>query len=311
MTGSKISFSDKVAEELYALTTAKSCCDKALLCGLLMGAKKVEGSKIHTAFFYRKDDAELAARLIDARFFTGESTEVKDSARGGHKGYAVSFGSKALSAVLLNIDLENKKSVEEAVGFRCPSCLESFLRGVFLSTAALSRPKSGYHLEFSFTTRQRADIVSALLSEHVAEPSRIERGSRYALYYKSNSKISDLLSFIGALQASFDVTNTYIERDIRNNENRATNCVTRNISRSVGASRRHVDAINYLIKIDRLVSLGPDLEYTAMLRLNNDEASLTELAMLHRPPISKSGLNGRLSRILAAADEWKQKREEQ
>ena len=310
MTQENISFSDKVAQELYDLTSSRSCCDKALLCGLLMGAKKAEGSKTYTSFFYRREDAALAARLIDARFFTGTPTEISDGARGGHKGYTVSFSSKALSAVLLNIDLENKKSAEEAIGFRCQSCLESFLRGVFLSTAALSRPKSGYHLELSFVTRQRADMVQALLTEHVAQAGRIERGSRYALYYKSNSKISDLLSFIGALQSSFDVTNTYIERDIRNNENRATNCVTRNISRSVDASRRHIDAINYLLRIDRLVSLGPELEYTAMLRLSNSDASLTELAMLHRPPISKSGLNGRLSRILAAADEWKLKREE-
>ncbi len=308
MTDNAVSFTDRVARELFEIDTQKSCCDKALLCGLLFGAVRSGESKKSVAFFYRENDARLAARLIDTRFFTGEAAPVEQSARGGHKGYTVAFGSRALFSTLASIDDGRRSTANDAIGFRCSSCLESFLRGVFLSSATLSRPKSGYHLELSFCSERRADIVYKLLSEHVAPPSRIRRGEKYALYYKSNSKIADTLSFIGALRSSFEMTNTYIERDIRNNENRATNCVTKNISRSVDATRRHIDAINYLIRIDRLVSLGPELEYTATLRLANSEASLSELAMLHRPPISKSGLNGRLSRILAAANEQKEKR---
>ena len=50
---------------------------------------------------------------------------------------------------------------------------------------------------------------------------------------------------------------------------------------------------------------GDELEYTARLRIENDSASLSELAALHEPPISKSGLNSRLSKILAIAERHK------
>ena len=101
------------------------------------------------------------------------------------------------------------------------------------------------------------------------------------------------------------MTNVSIERDIRNNENRATNCVTRNISRSVGATIKQVEAIKYLLENDKIALLGDELEYTARLRIENDSASLSELAALHEPPISKSGLNSRLSKILAIAERHK------
>jgi len=113
------------------------------------------------------------------------------------------------------------------------------------------------------------------------------------------------LYFFGATRASFDLQNFSIEREIRNNENRATNCVTRNISRSVDATRRQIEAIEALMSNDKLHLLGADVEYTARLRLENDSASMAELALLHEPPISKSGLNVRLSKILAAAEEIK------
>jgi DNA-binding protein WhiA len=298
-----MSFTDEIANELCDMSLNKSCCRKAFLCGLIYGAKRVEESKHYMAVFYRQSDAERAARLIDAQFFVGVPTEILTSARGGHKVYTVSFSSKALTGVLSDIDNAKKQTVADAVGFRCAECQSGFLRGVFLATATVSRPKSGYHVELSMVNGERAKALSDILAENVATPSVTSRGGRIGLYYKSNTKISDFLSFIGALNASFTVTNLSIERDIRNNENRATNCVTSNIKRSVGASRRHVEAINFLEKNDKLSLLGPELEYTARLRVENDSASLSELAMLHNPPISKSGLNARLSKILAVAED--------
>ena len=145
-----------------------------------------------------------------------------------------------------------------------------------------------------------------MLFRSVSAAGRVTRPSKIGLYYKSNSKIADLLYFFGATRASFDLQNVSIERDIRNYENRATNCVTRNISRSVDATRRQIEAIEALMANEKLHLLGADIEYTARLRLENDSASMSELAMLHEPPISRSGLNLRLSKILAAAEEIKQ-----
>ena len=47
---------------------------------------------------------------------------------------------------------------------------------------------------------------------------------------------------------------------------------------------------------------GP-LRETAELRLSNPEATLSELALLHNPPITKSGLNHRLKKLSELAKE--------
>ena len=60
---------------------------------------------------------------------------------------------------------------------------------------------------------------------------------------------------------------------------------------------------------DKLQRLGEELEYTARLRLENDSASLAELALMHVPPISKSGLNSRLARIVKVAGEIAKEKE--
>ena len=53
----------------------------------------------------------------------------------------------------------------------------------------------------------------------------------------------------------------------------------------------------------KLERLSSELIETALLRLENDDVSLAELALLHEPPISKSGLNHRLEKICAAAED--------
>ena len=161
------------------------------------------------------------------------------------------------------------------------------------------------NLEFAFVNDKRADVVADLLSSGVCPPSRRILGKRTLLYYKSNVKISDVLYYCGALNASFEVTNLAIARDIRNETNRTTNFETSNMQRTVEAKKRYIDAIRYLTEHDKLSLLGDELGYTANLRIEYDDASLSALAKLHIPPISKSGLNARLSKILAIADEVK------
>ncbi len=304
-----MSLTEQISNELYDFVLNKTCCRKAFLCGLLYGAMSEGDTRQYKSFFYRQTDAEYAASLIDAHFCKGVKTDVIQANRGGHSGYTVSFSSKSLSLAFYEID-GRKKSVADAVGFRCDECQNRFLRGVFISCASVSQPKSGYHVEFSVYGEARADALSKMLEESVARPGRVKRGERIGLYYKSNNKIAYLFHALGASQAGYDLTNFAIQREIRNAENRATNCVASNIRRAVGASRRHVEAIRYLKSTDKLALLGEELGYTARLRLEYEESSLSELARLHNPPISKSGLNGRLSKILSIAEEVKAQSED-
>ena len=51
-----------------------------------------------------------------------------------------------------------------------------------------------------------------------------------------------------------------------------------------------------------LSCVAAELRETATLRMENPAANLTELAELHNPPITKSGLNHRLQKIIAFAE---------
>ena len=298
--------SDRIAEEIRGIAPAKSCCQKAYLCGLIYNCRPLEIGKGYTAFFKSERDVIKVVEILDSRFFGGERSVIEESARGGHRGFSVPVRSKALMGVFLDIDGEKKKDLESAVGFRCAECKKNFIRGAFLSTAVVSEPKNGYRLEFSMENEQRAYMLSELLSSVVDSPARTQRNGRHILYYRSNVKISDLLYALDVLECGFVVANMSIERAIRNNENRATNCVTHNISRSVEATRKQTEAVNFLMTHQKMALLDDELQVTARLRIENDSVSLSELAALHNPPITKSGVNGRLRKIIKIAEEAKE-----
>ncbi len=296
-----MTFTETIIRELSALPQGKNCCRKALLFGLFYDGTADAQTRRVTARFRTEEAAELAYGLLESRFSVqGELTEER---RAGRRYLCLSATCPALFDMLCTVDSDDARMLFELLGFRCGGCRAAFLRGVFIANASVNDPHKGYHMEISLSATHRADRLAALLETAIELPKRIRRGNKEGLYYKTNGAISDLIYYVGGTKSSFDVANTWVERDIRNNENRATNCVARNISRSVGASQKQIAAIEQLAACGRLSSLPEELQQTAALRVENDAASLSELARLHEPPITKSGLNQRLSKLLRAAEE--------
>lgn len=293
-----MSFSNDVKKELLSAPVRMNCCRKALLFGLLYNSRHKEGTHL-CATFGMRESASLAASLL------GEvaKCEISEIGVSGRRSYMLDFSSKAFASFAMRIG--SGEGIADTAKFRCEECRAAFLRGVLIALVTVNDPHKSYHLEIPLAkyNRDRISALEEFFIEGGFEPKVVERDKTVAIYFKSNMQISDILSFSGAMKASFEVTNRYIERDIRNNENRATNLVTTNISKSVNAARRQVLAINKLIEANRLDMLPSELVQTAMLRLENEDVSLSELALLHEPPISKSGLNNRIKRILDEADE--------
>ena len=300
-----MSFTLEVIDELLAAETAKTCCKKALLFGLFCSATldSTQKNKIRTEF---KSEiiAELAGAILLKQF--SAQSEITPTVRAGRRLFALSVYSKAIASFIASLDDEdNTRTLRELVGYRCADCANSFMRGAFIAAGSINDPQKGYHLELSFNSARRAQIIAEELNAIVPSPKTIVRSHKVGVYYKSNEAIFDLLNYIGGGQSRFLLTNTFIERDIRNAENRATNCVASNISKSVGASMKQIEAIRSLVESGKILSLPEELRYTAELRLENPSASLFELSHLHEPPISKSGLNRRLTRLLEEAEEAK------
>lgn len=94
-----------------------------------------------------------------------------------------------------------------------------------------------------------------------------------------------------------------IVRDMRNKVNRVTNCETANIDKTVTASARQIADIEYLILSLGLEGLPEELREVAVKRMENPELSLRELLGKLDEPLSRSGLNHRLSRLSRMAEE--------
>lgn len=183
----------------------------------------------------------------------------------------------------------------------CPHCAANFLRGLIVSCGSATDPKKAYHLEFRLSNPEKVAFLAEFLEEQGWRAGcRTLKGGGLGIYIKNSVVMEEILTCMGANKALFELMNAKIEREIRNSENRATNCETSNIARAVDASARVREAIETLIRTDRLAALPAELRETAKLRAENPAASLKELAYLHNPPITKSGLNHRLQKILAA-----------
>ena len=121
------------------------------------------------------------------------------------------------------------------------------------------------------------------------------------LYLKNSSAIEDFFAIAMMNATAFRMMNAKIESDIRNTANRVANCETNNIEKAVAASARQIAAIEDLASRGLLSSLSEELEKTARLRLEHRDLSLSQLAALCVPPITKPGLSHRLNKIVAIA----------
>ncbi len=181
----------------------------------------------------------------------------------------------------------------------CANCAASYLRGVFLACGTVSNPDSkSYQLELTVHTPEEAEALGLLLGECGMPPKTTVRGGFPVLYYKDSASIEDFLSYIGAQKAAFELMNVKILKELRNNANRLANCDAANIDKTVSAAQLQIHAVERLEASGQIAALPDELRTTARLRLENPEATLGELASLHTPPITKSGVNHRLKKLL-------------
>lgn len=295
------SFSYNVKCDLASVVEKKPCCRRALFYGMLYAAE-AEDEQIKVTFLH-PNLSELFGSLV--RDCVKKESSVTEKTEVGRKKWTHVFSAKRVATYIRDLDEKKGIELDEIAELRCGDCWRCFLRGVFLATGTVTDPQKSFHAEFSLIGSERAERLDSFLATNGFPARRAERNGRIGLYYKKSEEIEELLTAIGAMRAVLDLINLKIEKEIRNNENRATNCVARNIARTVDAVAKQVAAIEKLREHGILESLPDDLRITGELRLRYDEASLSELASLHVPPISKSGLNHRLAKLVEMAEKLK------
>ena len=89
---------------------------------------------------------------------------------------------------------------------------------------------------------------------------------------------------------------------MRNSINRKVNCETANLTKTVNAAFEQIKAIEILNKNGKFDKLDNKLKEVAKLRIENPELGLEAIGKLVNPPISKSGVNHRLKKIIEIAE---------
>lgn len=301
-----MSYSTELKRKLLNSKIKSNCCRRAFAFGIMFGSAMSHPDKTDAegnVFLFSSGDMSLVESVADflSPILKAECSVISKTVygRSEHSLYTSSFIAHSMSEKVL----ETVSFVESCEYFKCDQCRSFFARGVFVSSAALAEPTKQYHLEFISPNTRLADVFKTFLVHTGIAPSGKTR-----IYYKNSEKIRLFLAYIGAKSESFDLVNITIARQIRNEENRITNCEAKNIQRSISASMQQLDAITYIIAENALDGLSEELQMTAKLRLENPDISLSELAKLHDPSITKSGLTHRLSKLTEFSQHLKAER---
>ena len=183
-------------------------------------------------------------------------------------------------------------------------CKAAFLRGAFLAGGSVTDPGKGYHMEFSTTHQSVARETDALMREVMNFPPKLaKRGGGQVLYIKQSEQISDFLTYLGAPVAAMGIMEARLEKELNNKVNRRCNCDDANISKVVEAAQEQLAAIRVLKEAGLLEKLPAKILQAAKARESHPASSLSELAEMMDPPITKPAMNHRLKKLVEAAKE--------
>ena len=190
-------------------------------------------------------------------------------------------------------------------------CKKAALRGAFLAGGSISDPEKLYHLEIYCKNHELAALFAKIMADFNLNSKLTERSEYYVAYIKDSEQIVNFLNLTGAHRALMALENTRILKDVRNSVNRAVNCETANLEKTVNASMRQIANISYIKAAIGFDALPKNLREIAAVREANKEISLKELGQILNPPLGKSGVNHRLHRLDVLADELRRKRIEE
>lgn len=296
-----MSFCSNVKAELCRVPINKHCCAVAEAYGVLLFCNTFSpgGLRIVT------ESRDFALRLpkLFKRAFGIEFDQQPEGDR-GKQVFCVECPEKlrkiydAFGLELTTVSLHVNLSVLEE---EC--CRISFLRGAFMAGGSVTDPEKRYHLELSTSHQRVGRETYSLLMELGFFPKDTTRGCSSILYFKQSDYIEDVLTTLGAPVCAMHIMEAKVEKDLRNGVNRRVNCETANLGKAVDAAQEQLAAIRRLEAKGTFRDLPEKLQRTALLRKEHPEATLSELAQMQDPPLTKSAINHRMRKLMELSKE--------
>lgn len=295
-----ISFSSDVKNELTGDRIVSQCCLKAQAYGLVLFGRSFSHRQISfftenpaVADYYKDNVFKTAGIVVNIESGTAKNTKAKIKTLAERTQLLEYFGHSKNELVLR----VNRANINE----EC--CFSAFIRGAFLACGSVTSPDKNYHLEFVVAYLRLCNDLITVLEEMNLNPKHTQRSGYHIIYFKDSENIEDLLTNMGATDSSLKLMGIKMQKSMRNRVNRKINFELANISKTVEAARNQVRAIEHIDKHIGLRKLSKPLYDVAILRLENPDLSLSDLGRLLDPPISRSGVNHRLDRIVKIAEE--------
>ena len=182
-----------------------------------------------------------------------------------------------------------------------------YIAGCFLAAGSVNPPTTRYyHLEINLHDEKHAEYVSKLIKRFNLNPKILKRRNNDVIYIKKSEEISDFLRVINAFSSLMKFEDERISRDFYNSNNRISICEISNEIKVIEAGNKQFEVIKKLIDNNKLHLLSSKDQVIAMLRYENPESSLADLAYLYEvktgQTISKSGINHSLRRVMELKD---------
>ena len=310
-----MTFSKDTKDELAHIVAEKNCCALAEIAGFIRvcGTIKLMGGGKFKVVLTTEHNAVARhfKTLIKAYFDVDPMVEIgRSQAINKGKVYLMTLGPEELSEQILRetgilmlrggMNYISDGIYEGLIKTKC--CRKSYLRGLFLGNGTMSNPEKGYQFEIVCDTEVLAADVKRLLNGFIDIHAKvIARKGQYVVYVKAASQILDLLAIMGAHSQYFAFENIRMNKELVNRANRIQNCDQANIDKTVLASEKQIADIIAATVHGGLEHLPTKLREIAQLRLENPEASMTELGTMLNPPLKKAGVNNRFARIAELA----------
>ena len=292
-----MSFASEVREELCRILPERRCCRAAECYGILLYCNTFSKSEIRI-ITENRNFAELLPRLF-RKTFGLDFDQFPSLEQPGKLSFVIDDPEK-ISHIFSAYGLE-PDSLSLHVNFGVleeECCRQSFIRGAFLAGGSVTDPDKRYHLELVTSHFKVGDETEKLLMEMDFAPKETRRGGSRVLYFKQSDMIVDFLANMGATVNALKIIEAKVEKGLRNEVNRRCNCDTANLGKAVDAAQQQLLAIRSLRETGQFDHLPEKLRQAAELREANPEATLSELAGMVDPPISKPAMSHRMKKLM-------------
>ncbi len=297
-----MSFSSEAKKEIAAEMPDKLCCRTAQAYGMLQCGHAFSADEISL----QTESTEIADtydRLVSR--ICSIPRPVRDTLRRRTTLQQSTIADPAHRAAVLEHFGHSKGEVSlrlNRANLDCDTCARAYLRGAFLVCGAVTDPERDYHLEFALPHYNLSRDLLTLLREVDFPAKSTTRGGNYIVYIKGSEAIEDCLTYLGATRAALEMMGVKMVKSIRNDTNRRLNFENANLDKTVQAAVVQRNALQRIEETCGLAALPDELQEIAQLRLDNPDLSLRDLGEMMDPPLSRSGVNHRLQRILKFAE---------